>query len=60
MKKRLTIGVITAECYRDYIDQMLRGIIAQSTLADCNAIVLAARNNFQEPVSPHIAHEADL
>lgn len=60
MKKRLTIGVITAECYRDYIDQMLRGIIAQSTLADCNVIVLAARNNFQEPVSPHIAHEADL
>ena len=60
MRKRKTIGVITAECYRDYIDQMLRGIIAQSTLADCNAIVLAARNNFQEPVSPHIRHEADL
>ena len=60
MKKRLTISVITAECYRDYIDQMLRGIIAQSTLADCNVIVLAARNNFQAPVSPHIRHEADL
>ena len=60
MRKRKTIGVITAECYRDYIDQMLRGIIAQSTLADCNVIVLAARNNFQEPVSPHIRHEADL
>ena len=60
MKKRLIIGVITAECYRVYIDQMLCGIIAQSSLADCNVIVLAARNNFQAPVSPHIAHEADL
>lgn len=35
MKKRPTIGVITAECYRDYIDQMLCGIIAQSNLAGC-------------------------
>ena len=60
MKKRLTIGAVTAECYRDYIDQMLCGIIAQSNLAGCNVIVLAARNNFQKPVSPHIAHEADL
>ena len=60
MKKRLIIGVITAECCRDYIDQMLCGIIAQSSLAGCNVIVLAARNNFQAPVSPHIAHEADL
>ena len=60
MKKRLTIGAVTAECYRDYIDQMLCGIIAQSNLAGCNVIVLAARNNFQAPVSPHIAHEADL
>lgn len=60
MKKRTTVGVITAECYRDYIDQMLCGIIAQSNLAGCNVIVLAARNNFQAPVSPHIAHEADL
>ncbi len=60
MKKRLIIGVITAECCRDYIEQMLCGIIAQSSLAGCNVIVLAARNNFQAPVSPHIAHEADL
>ena len=60
MRKRKTIGVITAECYRDYIDQMLRGIIAQSNLAGCNVIVLAARNNFQAPVSPHIRHEANL
>ena len=60
MKKRTTVGVITAECYRKYIDEMVCGIIAQSNLADCNVIVLAARNDFQEPVSPHIRHEADL
>lgn len=60
MKKRLTIGVITAECYRDYIAEMICGIIAQSERADCNVIVLAARNNFQPPLSPHIEHEADL
>ena len=60
MKRRLTICVITAECYREYIYEMLCGIIAQSNLAGCNVIVLAAKNNFQEPVSPHIEHEADL
>ena len=60
MKKRLTVGVITAECYRDYTTDMICGILAQSERAGCNVIVLAARNNFQEPVSPHVAHEADL
>ncbi|MBR3630451.1 MAG: substrate-binding domain-containing protein [Oscillospiraceae bacterium] len=60
MQNRLTIGVVTAECYRDYIAEMIGGILAQSELAGCNVIVLAARNNFQEPVSPHVAHEADL
>ena len=60
MKKRLTVGVITAECYRDYTTDMVCGILAQSERAGCNVIVLAARNNFQEPVSPHVAHEADL
>ena len=52
--------MITAECYRDYIAEMICGIIAQSERADCNVIVLAARNNFQPPLSPHITHEADL
>ena len=60
MKKRLTVGVVTAECYRDYIAEMICGVIAQSNCADCNVIVLAARNNFQEPISPHIEHEADI
>ncbi len=60
MKKRLTVGIITAECYRDYTTDMICGILAQSERAGCNVIVLAARNNFQEPVSPHVAHEADL
>ncbi|HAG14629.1 MAG TPA: hypothetical protein DCG49_12335 [Ruminococcus sp.] len=60
MKKRLTVGVITAECYRDYIAEMICGILAQSDRANCNVIVLSTRNNFQEPVSPHVLHEADL
>lgn len=60
MKKRLTIGVITAECYREYSSEMICGMIAQGQLAGCNVIVLATKNNFQAPVSPHIEHEADL
>ena len=60
MKKRLTVGVITAECYREYISEMICGIIAQSERAGCNVIVLAARNNFQEPVYPHVLHEFEL
>ena len=60
MKKRPTIGVITAECYREFRAEMICGIIAQGQLAGCNVIVLAARNNFQAPVSAHVEHEADL
>ena len=60
MHKRLTFGVLTAECYRDYIAEMICGILAQSDRANCNVIVLSTKNNFQEPVSPHVAHEADL
>lgn len=60
MKKRLTVGVITAECYREYISEMICGIIAQSERAGCNVIVLAARNNFREPVYPHVLHEFEL
>ena len=60
MQKRMTVGVLTAECYRHYITEMLCGIIAQGSRAGCNVIVLATKNNFQAPVSPHIAHEADL
>ena len=60
MKKRLTVGVVTAECYREYTSEIIRGIIAQSELADCNVMVLATRNNFQEPVSPHVEHEAEI
>ena len=60
MKKRLTIGVITAECYQEFRAEMICGIIAQGQLAGCHVIVLAARNNFQAPVSAHVEHEADL
>ena len=60
MKKRHTVGVVTAECYREYTSEMIRGIIAQSELADCNVMVLATKNNFQEPVSPHVEHEAEI
>lgn len=60
MKKRLTFGVITAECYREHTAEMMSGILAQCTLADCNVIVLSAKNNFQEPVTPHNDHEAEL
>ena len=60
MKKRLTFGVITAECYREHTAEMMSGILAQCTLADCNVIVLSAKNNFQEPVTPHNYHEAEL
>jgi len=60
MKKRLTVGVVTAECYREYTSEIIRGIIAQSELEDCNVMVLAAKNIFQEPVSPHVEHEADV
>ncbi|MBR3667674.1 MAG: LacI family DNA-binding transcriptional regulator, partial [Ruminococcus sp.] len=60
MKKRPTFGVITAECYREHTAEMMSGILAQCTLADCNVIVLSAKNNFQEPVSTHNYHEADL
>lgn len=51
MKKRLTFGVITAECYRKHTSEMIHGIIAQCTQADCNIIVLSSKNNFQEPVT---------
>lgn len=60
MKKRPTFGVITAECYREHTAEMMSGILAQCTLADCNVIVLSAKNNFQEPVTPHNDHEAEL
>ena len=60
MKKRITIGVVTAQCYRDSSSEMICGIIAQSVRADCNVIVLAARYNFQEPVSAHLYHESDI
>lgn len=60
MKKRHTVGVVTAECYREYTSEIIRGIIAQSELADCNVMVLATKNNFQEPVSPHVEHEAEI
>ena len=60
MKKRLTVGVIATECYRNYTAEMLCGIIAQCYQADCNMIVLSTKNNFQEPVTSHNYHEADL
>lgn len=60
MKKRLTFGVITAECYRKHTSEMMHGIIAQCTQADCNVIVLSSKNNFQEPVTSHNNHEYDL
>lgn len=60
MKKRLTFGVITAECYRKHTSEMICGILEQCTQADCNVIVLSAKNNFQEPVTPHNHHEYDL
>ena len=39
MKKRPTFGVITAECYREHTAEMMSGILAQCTLADCNVTV---------------------
>jgi DNA-binding LacI/PurR family transcriptional regulator/AraC-like DNA-binding protein len=39
---------------------MICGIIAQSVGSDCNVVVLAAKNNFQEPVSAHVYHEGDI
>ena len=60
MKKRLTVGVITAECYREYTAETMCGILAQAARAGCNVIVLSPRNNFQAPISPHVAHEADV
>ena len=60
MKRRLTIGVIVAECYRSYTSETMCGILAQSERADCNVIVLAVKNNFQPPVTPHNYHETAL
>ena len=60
MKKRLTIGVITTECYRSLTSEMICGILAQSMYADCNIIVLSTKNNFQEPVTQHNYHETEL
>lgn len=60
MKKRLTIGVISAECYRSYISETMRGIIEQSFLCGCNVVFLTALNNFQKPVHEQKRGEAQL
>ena len=60
MRKRPTIGVLTTECFREHTSEMLCGIITQAFRADCNIVILSAKNNFLGQVTKHNYHEADL
>ena len=44
MKKRMTFGVIAAECSREYTSQVLGGIIEQGFACDADIFVLSAVN----------------
>ena len=60
MKKRMTFGVIAAECSREYTSQVLGGIIEQGFACDADIFVLSAVNIFQPPVHTQKLCEADI
>lgn len=53
MKKRLLIGIITAECHEEFQQDILRGIISQSFKTNCDTAVLTTMHNFSLD-SPHM------
>lgn len=60
MKRRLTIGVITTECFRRHTSDMMCGIITQAFQADCNVVILSVKNNFIGQIAKHDYYETDL
>ncbi|MBR4101359.1 MAG: substrate-binding domain-containing protein [Oscillospiraceae bacterium] len=60
MRLRPTIGLITAECFRTHTSETICGIITQAFCADCNVVILSAKNNFLGEVTKHNYHEANL
>lgn len=60
MKKRPLFGVIVSECNREYTSDMIKGIIGQSFLCGCDLLIMAAHNNFQQPLSAHKQYEFDI
>lgn len=60
MKKRLTIGVITAECYQKFTSHVMQGIIAQSFLCDCDVVFLSSLTSFLPPVGKRFECEHQL
>lgn len=60
MKKRLTIGVLTTECYRESISETMQGITAQAFRCGCNVVFLTSLNNFLSPIHERTRLEAEL
>lgn len=60
MKKRMTFGVVAAECSREYTSQVLGGIIEQGFACNADIFILSAVNNFQPPVHTQKLCEADI
>lgn len=60
MRTRPIIGLITVECFRKHTSETICGIIKQAFHADCNVVILSAKNNFLGKVTKHNYHEADL
>lgn len=52
--------MIISECNREYTSDMIRGIIEQSFLCGCDVLIMAAQNNFQEPLSIQKQYEFDI
>ena len=46
MKKRILIGVIITDCFIDFQEEILRGIISQSFRSECDVAVIAPLHNF--------------
>lgn len=59
MKKRLLIGIITAECHESFQEEILRGIISQSFRTNCDTAVLTTMHNFSLD-SPHITTSKEI
>lgn len=46
VKKRILIGVIIADCYVDFQEEIMRGIISQSFKSNCDIAVITPFHNF--------------
>lgn len=60
MKKRLTIGVITVECYSKYETELYKGIISQAFKASCNVIFITSLHRYLYPSTEHTFQEKKI